>query len=275
MAAVGHGGDQAAQRVLVARHLEADVEALAHAEGGHRRGQVGGAHVHGERHAHLLGDAQACGVHVGDHDVPRPGVAHDGRRQAADRPRAGDEHVLADQVERQRRMHGVAQRVEDGQGVERDPLGRRPHVDRRERQVLGEGAGGGHADAQAVGAEVTATGAAVAAVAADDVPLAGRQLPDLETAHAVAQRDDPAHELVAGDQRHGQRALRPLVPLVDVHVRAADGGLEDADHHFAGAGAGDGDALERQAGAAVVLHEREHGLQGVPFGRSDVFALWP
>ena len=229
---------------------------------------AGRAHVDGQRHAHLLGDAQPRRVHVGDHDVPRAGVAHHGRRQAADRPGAGDEHVLADQVERQRRVHGVAQRVEDGQGVERDPLVRRPHVDRREREVLGEGAGSGRADAHAVRTEVTATGAAVAAVAADDVPLAGRQLPELETAHPFAERDDPAHELVAGDQRHGQRALRPLVPLVDVHVRAADGGLEHADHHFAGAGAGDGDALQRQTRSAVVLHEREHGLQGVSFGRS-------
>ena len=215
----------------------------------HRLGRARGAHVDGERHAHLLGDAQPRRVHVRDHDVPRAGVAHHGRRQAADRPGAGDEHVLADQVERQRRVHGVAERVEDGQSVERDPLVRRPDVDRRERQVLGEGAGRGRADAHAVRAEVTAPGAAVAAVAADDVPLAGRQLPELEAAHPVSQLDDPAHELVAGDQRHGDRALRPLVPLVDVHVRAADGGLEHTDHHFSGAGAGDGDALERQTGS--------------------------
>jgi hypothetical protein len=132
-----------------------------------------------------------------------PGVAHHGRRQTADRPGTGDENVLADQVERQRRVHGIAQWVEDGQGVERDPLVGRPDVDRRQCQVLCEGARGGRSDAHAVRAEMTATGAAVAAVATDDVPLAGHQLPDLEAAHPVSELDDPAHELVASDQRHG------------------------------------------------------------------------
>ena len=47
-AAVGHGGDHAAQGVLVAGHLEADIEALLHAEGGHRLGHAGAAHVDGE-----------------------------------------------------------------------------------------------------------------------------------------------------------------------------------------------------------------------------------
>jgi hypothetical protein len=184
--------------------------------------------------------------------------------QAADRPGAGDEHILADQVERQRRVHRIAQRVEDGEGVERDPLVRRPDVDRRKRHVLGEGAGSGRSDADAVRAEMTPTGAAVAAVAADDVPLAGHQLPELEAAHPVSELDDPAHELVADDQGHGQRALRPLVPLVDMHVRAADGGLEHADHDFSGAGARDGDALERQTGSGFLLDERKHRLHSVP-----------
>ncbi|MGW2406806.1 3-hydroxyacyl-CoA dehydrogenase NAD-binding domain-containing protein, partial [Streptomyces sp. NPDC001739] len=62
------------------------------------------------------------------------------RRHQADRPRAGDQDVLADQRERQRGVHGVAERVEDRGDVEvhRDAV--HPHVRRGQCHVLGEGA---------------------------------------------------------------------------------------------------------------------------------------
>ena len=61
----------------------------------------------------LLRQLEAVRVHVGDDDVPGPGVPHDGGGHDADRPGAGDQHVLAEHVERQGRVDGVAERVED------------------------------------------------------------------------------------------------------------------------------------------------------------------
>ena len=46
--------------------------------------------------------------------MPRPDMARHGRRHDADRPGAGDEHVLADEIEGQRSVHGIAERIEDG-----------------------------------------------------------------------------------------------------------------------------------------------------------------
>ena len=74
-----------AQRVGVARHLEADVEALGHAELALHVGEVALARVDGERRAHPARELEAVGVEVGDDDVARAGVADDGRRHAADR----------------------------------------------------------------------------------------------------------------------------------------------------------------------------------------------
>src|SRR5690348_18291369 len=57
-----------------------------------------------------------------------------------------------------------------------------------------------------------------------------RRSSDLALAHAIAahfaaRRDDPTHELVADHEAGLDHALRPLVPVVDVQVSAADRGL--------------------------------------------------
>ena len=80
-------------------------------------------------------------------------------------------------------------------------------------------------------AQVPPAGQAVAAAAADDVPLAADDLAGVEVVDVRADLDDPADELVADDHRHGDRLLRPGVPVVDVHVGAADAGAQHLDQH--------------------------------------------
>ena len=58
-AAVGHVRDHVAERVRVAGHLEADVEALLHAELALDVGEVALARVDRERRAHLRARARA------------------------------------------------------------------------------------------------------------------------------------------------------------------------------------------------------------------------
>ena len=55
--------------------------------------------------------------------------------------------------------------------------------------------------------------------------------PMLEAAHLLPHLDDLADVFVADLHRHGNRLLRPVVPLPDVDVGAADRGLADPDHH--------------------------------------------
>jgi hypothetical protein len=63
------------------------------------------------------------------------------------------------------------------------------------------------------------------------VAFAANDLAGTEVAHVRADLDYTADKLVADDHRHRDGLLRPLVPLVDVHVRAADTGAEHADQN--------------------------------------------
>ena len=97
----------------VAGHLQADVEALLHAELLHRLVEGLARDVDGARGAHLARQLQAVVVDVGDHHVARADEAGDRDGHDADRAGAGDQHVLADQVEGERGVGGVAERIED------------------------------------------------------------------------------------------------------------------------------------------------------------------
>ena len=116
--------------------------------------------------------------------------------------------------------------------------------------VLGERARPGDADAGVVVAELAAPALAVAAMAARDVALAGDSLTDLEADDVGAELLDLAHELVTDHHRHGNRRLRPRIPVEDVQVGAADRRLAHPDQHVAVAGRRLGHVLEPQPGFA-------------------------
>src|SRR5690606_4225345 len=139
---------------------------------------------------------------------------------------------------------------EDGAHLVGDALRHLEGVEGRQHEVVGERPLALHAHPHGVAARVAAPGAAVAAVAAGDVALAAHAVAHLEAAHLAAHARHHPGPLVAGDERHGHGALRPLVPVVDVHVGAAEAGLGDADQQVVGAGRGLGrldapDALAR------------------------------
>src|SRR5690606_23094627 len=136
--------------------------------------------VQGEADADLAGQLQALLAHIGDHDVAGARVAGHGGGHQADGSRPGDQHVLADDREGQRGVHGVAERVEDRGDVQVDGDAVHPDVGGGQRDVLGEGAV--TADSQAHGgpAQVAAAGQAVAALAAHQVALAADQVTGLD-----------------------------------------------------------------------------------------------
>ena len=88
-----------------------------------------------------------------------PTWRRDGRGHDADRAGAGDQHVLADDIEGERGVHGVAERIEDGADLVVDRVGQRHDVEGRDPQILGEGAGQVDADALGLGIEVEVAGA--------------------------------------------------------------------------------------------------------------------
>ena len=213
------------------------------------------ADVDGQRRAHLPRQLEAVGIDVGDHDVPRAGVADDRGGHDPDRPGAGDQHVLA--------QHGeltapCARRCRTGR---RSAATSRGRCSGRGRQTLvigsddvfGERARPVDADALGVRAEVPPAGQAVAAAAADDVALAADDLAGMKVRDVRADLDDLADELVADHHRHGNRLLRPGVPVVDVHVGAADAGPQHANQHVVDARFGHRHLFEPKASFGPAL----------------------
>src|SRR5581483_6297856 len=257
-AAVGHVREHAPERVGVAGHLESDVEALRHPELALDVVQLALAHVDRERRAHPPGELEPVGVHVGHDDVARTRMADDRARHAPDRPRARDQHVLAEHGERERRVDGVPERVEDRRDLLVDARPVVPDVRHRQRDVLGERARPLDAEPDRVCAEVPPAGQAVPAAAADDMALAADEIADREVADVRAELDDLADELVADDHRHRDRPLRPRVPAVDVEVGATDAGLVDADQDVVDSELRLRDLLEPEALGRPGLDERSH-----------------
>ena len=166
-------------------------------------GSVCLADVHRFGDAHLARQFQTVGVHVGDHHVARAGVPRHGRGHDADGSRAGDQHVLAQHRKRKRRVHGVAEGIENGGDIEVDAVMMPPDVGHGQRDVFGERAGPVHAHALRVRAQVAPAGQAIAAAAADHVAFAADDIAGEEIGHVGADLDDLAHEFVADHQATG------------------------------------------------------------------------
>ena len=115
-----------------------------------------------------------------------------------------------------------------------------------------------HAEPDRVGAQVPPPGHAVAAAAADDVPLAADDVARVEVAHVRADLDDLADELVPDHERHRDRLLRPGVPRVDVEVGAADPGLPHPDQHVVDPDLRLRDILEPEPRLGPRFDERSH-----------------
>jgi len=128
-------------------------------------------------------------------------------------------------------VRGVAQGVEATQNIGGDLLVAIPDVRHRHADELGERPVAVDPDPSGGVAQVSPAGQAVAAAPAHHMSLGADQITHVEIVHVAADLDDPADELVADHHRDLDRLLGPGVPVVDVHVRAADRGLHDFDQH--------------------------------------------
>ena len=125
-------------------------------------------------------------------------------------------------------------------------------------EVFGEAALPIDAHAHGVDAQMAAAGAAIAAEPAGDVAFARDAIAHREATHLAAHVDDAAEVFVTHGHGHRDGLLRPGIPVVDVHVGAADGGLGDLDQHIVGADLGDLDVLHPDAGTRLALHQCLH-----------------
>ena len=135
-----------------------------------------------------------------------------------------------------------------------------PDVGLGDDDVLGEGAVGVDADDLHVLADVRLAGAALQALAAGDVHLGGDEVAFLHAGDIFADGLDGAAELVAGNERGMNAALRPLVPLIDVQVGAANGRDFDLDQDFVRTECGIGNFADLCARSGLRLYDSKHGI---------------
>jgi len=119
---------------------------------------------------------------------------------------------------------------------------------------------------------VAASGEAIAAMSANDVPSPLTIIPDLNSVTFRANGGNFADKFVADRHRNRDGRFRPIVPFIDMEVRAADAGLEHLDEHvvlipYSGVGM----SSEPQAAFCFAFYERFH--RGVlPLYRCDLCA---
>ena len=215
-------------------------------------------YVESDRRAQLLREIQTERIHVGDHHEARAGVLRDRRCHQSNGAGAGDQHVFAEHGKRQRGVDGVSERIENRGDIQIDGGSVTPDVGHRQNDKFGKRSGPIHADSLRMRAQMAAAGQAVPAAAADDVALAADDVAGMKIVDVGADLDDLAYEFMADRHGHGDGALRPFVPFINMHVGAADAGAADADEHVVDSGPRGFDIFEPQAGLALALDDGLH-----------------
>src|SRR5271165_1216994 len=258
--AMGHVRDHFAKGRWVARHFQTHIEALPHAECFLSAGDRVVFHVERQVHFDFAGEIQPVLIDVRDHDVAGPGVADHCGGHDADGARAGYQHVLAEHIKRERSVYGIAQGIEDRGGVAVQAWIVPPDVGHRQSDVLREAAGPVHSDARGARTQLAAAGHAVAAAAAHYVAFARDQFAGTKIDDIGADLNDLANEFMPDRHRNRDRLLGPGIPVVDVHVGAADPCAVDADQNSIDAEGGLGDVFEPKAWRSVRLDECFHRI---------------
>ena len=104
---------------------------------------------------------------------------------------------------------------------------------------------------------------AVAAVVAGQVAFAGNPLADLQAGDTGAHGSHLTHIFVADGHRGLDVQLGPGIPVENVNVSTADGGLVNLNKNLTGAGNRHGNLPQFQAGAGSGLNDGVHKLSHV------------
>jgi hypothetical protein len=107
---------------------------------------------------------------------------------------------------------------------------------------------------------VRVSGAAEQAAPVDDVSFRRDAIAFAHVRHERADACDVARELVPDGERRTAPILRPLVPVVDVHVGAADTGATHANQYFIVADLWDRDVAHGETRTCSGFDERSHAM---------------
>ena len=106
-----------------------------------------------------------------------------------------------------------------------------------------------------------AAGETIAAVTAHDVTLAADYLSGKEVRDIGPDAHDLSHELVPDMHRYRDRLLRPVVPVVDVNVGAADGRSLHTNKYVVDPDLRVRYIVEPEAGLCILLNDCFHGYR--------------
>ena len=187
---------------------------------------------------HFAGKLQLVVIDVCDDDAARADILADTRSNHADRTCAGNEYVLTNQREHQRGVCRIAEGVKKRNNILRQTLVDDNDVGLWNTNIFGKRPVTINADADGILASLDIAGMAVTAMVAGNVPFARDALADVQPGHAFTESGDFADVFMTDGHGRLDMQLRPRIPVVDVYVRAADGGFVDFDKNLARAGFG-------------------------------------
>ena len=99
LSAVKHVRQNIVERFRIAGHFQSDVESFFHPELFHRAGEFFSAHIQREIDSHFPGELESVGIDVRDDDMSGPSMFANRDGHAANWTGAGDENILANQIE--------------------------------------------------------------------------------------------------------------------------------------------------------------------------------
>ena len=156
-------------------------------------------------------------------------------------------------------MGSISERIHNCQKVIRNAGIHLHYIACRDAQIFGESSVTVHTHANGVLADVLASTTAVTAVAAGYMPLSSNAVTYLEILpHSASEFNDFTHILVANRHRGLNGVLRPLVPVVDVQVGAADCNFLDFDKNVVHAHFRHRNVFHPYARLGILLNECFH-----------------
>src|SRR5215471_17220211 len=141
-------------------------------------------------------------------------------------------------------MHCVSKWIENRGRIAIDTRIMPPQVRHRQRNEFRETTWPVHTNTGGVCTQMPHSSHTVSAPAANDVPFPGDKFTRMKVIHVGADFDDLSYKLMPNDHRHRNGLFRPVVPVEDMNVCAADTCAQNMYQHIINANAGFGNILK-------------------------------
>jgi hypothetical protein len=111
---------------------------------------------------------------------------------------------------------------------------------------------------------MTPSSQTVSTAAAYYMSFSRDEIADFEIVNIASDLNDPAYELVTDRHGDGNGLSSPLVPVVNVHIRAADRRLVNLDEDVIDPHFRNRNLFQKDAGLPFGFNQGFHGFHGLP-----------